>query len=68
MCSYSTMTVSPDRIEFKKGAAAPDEGGKGTPKSTVKRVDKSSPMLMQGTAGGNTAGSTAKELDKSSPQ
>ena len=48
------MTMSPDRIEMKQGAAAPDpdagtaaKDGK-KPKSKLKRLDKSTPMLSDG--------------------
>jgi len=50
----STFTVSPDRIEFKSGAAPTDDSGNGNADSakdkkkkpkTTKPVDKSTPML-----------------------
>jgi hypothetical protein len=65
------FTVQPDRIEFKKGAGDPgDTGGADneTKAATAKRVDKSTPLLMQGTDGGGGEMTPVKEMDKSSPQ
>jgi hypothetical protein len=65
------FTVSPDRVEFKKGMTATNGGGAATDTSSEtvkKRVDKSSPMLMQGTDSGSGTGTTTKQMDKSTPQ
>ncbi len=63
------FTVSPDRMEFKKGAVDPSDtgdAGQEIKSTTAKRVDKSTPLLMQGIDGDGGDMTPVKELDKSS--